>query len=230
MVNLYITSGLCMFLGMLASFFNSLNKQILRIIVKTVASIMFCVTALIAVVIAKEYSMYAIGVLVALLLGLVGDIFLCIDCLTEDKGKLAIQGFGVLLFLAGHIFYIAIFMNAAPFQLWALSIVFAFPVILGVVIATGLLKIKRAMILPCIIYSILLGLTVASAISLYFTQRNTAHLLVAIASVLFAISDTFLIVRESENMTTKNVNRLMYIVLFTYYAAQCMFAITIAIQ
>jgi uncharacterized membrane protein YhhN len=231
MITLYITSGLSLIAATVAAYLFSQKKHTLRLIAKSLASLLFCATGLLAILMRASFSKYAIGVMTALILGLVGDIFLCLDSLIDDpKNSMLMNGIGLLAFLAGHVFFIIIFMLEAPFKLWALSIIFVLPFLFFISHKSKFVKLPKAVLFPCLVYSMFLGLTVASTLSLYITAKTLPHLLAFIAAIFFTISDSTLLIRSSSETNERKSSILMYVVLLSYYIAQNLFAITIFLR
>ncbi|MDR0696986.1 MAG: lysoplasmalogenase [Christensenellaceae bacterium] len=231
MIGLYITSALTLLAGTISSYLYSKQKHTLRLIFKSLASLLFCATGLLAILLSRTFSVYSLGVMAALILGLVGDIFLCLDSLLpEEKSKMLMNGIGLLAFLAGHVFFIIIFMQKAPFKLQTLPIILIIPLLFLFAHKLRLINSPKSVVIPCLVYGMFLGLTVTSTVSLYLTERSLAHLIALFAALLFTISDSTLVIRFFSVSNERKNYILMYVVLFSYYMAQSLFAITIILN
>ena len=226
MVFLYIVCGLSVFTALTSGFFHLKEDAAKRLIFKLIGSILFCVVGLGALYINGAFSAYGVFVMGALILGLLGDIFLCMKGLSQDKKLMLFNALGFFCFAVGHIAFAAIFLSITPFNLYILPVMFAVPAILGVLMLLKVVDAKKLNI-ALLSYATLLGVMVMSALNLFVNNRGSAGILSLIAAILFAASDLSLAIREFGRIKNKRV--LIYLILATYYTAQCLFAITIAL-
>jgi|AGTN01.1.fsa_nt_gi YhhN-like protein. len=226
MTILIVFGALSVISAVLSGFFNFKGRTAPRLIAKLAASILFCIVGLRAAMIGSGPRDYASFVLAALIFGLLGDIFLCMDDLATDRGEIFFDGLGVLMFFIGHLFFVGIFLSATSFNYYLIPLIFLLPVLLALLINFKVIVAKKIWA-GLVVYSAVLGLTLVSSINLYINERDLKSLLVMIAGILFAASDITLLFRNYSAFGKDKVRYLIYIVLVTYYIAQNIFAITI---
>ncbi len=227
MIAIYILSALSIILGTLSGFFNLRISPTRRIFTKGLASLLFIAVALIAIYI-KGASLYAVLVIGALILGAVGDLYLCLNANIALKEKTAnLFLIGGASFFAGHVLFSIVYIACVPFPLYLIPCVFILPALLGVALLVGKKKISLGKLTPfAFAYGIILNLMLVVTINAFaHNYNNTFGILSLIAGVLFAISDGALFFKEFSHLKGNPV--LIYIVLVTYYVAQCLFACTI---
>lgn len=162
----------------------------------------------------------------ALMFGQGGDILLGLKEIAP-KFRSRLMAMGTSSFLVGHIFFIWAFM--------LISGVSVLPFITGVVIFAGavvLIKVlkfnvdKKLFVLLALYYGVLFAKGVSSFVALYRTG-DPAFIVSSVGSVLFIISDTVLAFIYF--FPVKSKNRLVTIELATYYPAQILLALTVAL-
>jgi len=221
---LFILSGLSVTTALLSGLFNIKNDPAKRLVFKLLGSVLFCALGLWAMYLKGSFSAYGVGVLGALILGLIGDVFLCMKGLVEPKKLMLFNAMGFFCFVLGHVLFVIIFLSVTQFHWQVLPLFLVAPVGLGLFMIFKALDAKKlnGAILG---YASFLGLMLMSTVNLYLNTRSTAGILAVIAAVLFTVSDMSLALREFGNF--KNKTLLIYIVQMAYYIAQCLFAITI---
>lgn len=210
----------------LSGYFNAKEKPSLRLIAKLIASLMFCAAGLTAIFLSKNYSSYSVFVTAALILGLLGDVFLCMNGLVNKRAELLFDGLGVVTFTLGHIFFISIFLSMAPFKWYLLPAIIVLPAALSYLMKIKFINAGK-LSLAFVLYSCILGLMAVSAVNLFISNINALGAVILAAGLLFTASDISFVIRRSGNISDRAKKILIYVVLITYYAAQSLFAISI---
>lgn len=226
MVFLYIICVLSVISALASGFFNLKDDPTKRFVFKLVASLLFCIAGLTALYAKGEFSTYGIFVMGALILGMLGDAFLAMSGLARDDKLMFFNGVGYFCFAAGHIAFAAIFLSVAKLSLYLLPLVLIIPFVLWLLIKMGVLNAGKFN-LAIIIYAAVLGIMVMAAVNIFINNKGAVGVLSIAAAALFASSDLALSIREFGKLKSKTF--IKYFVLSTYYIAQCLFAITIAL-
>lgn len=212
-------------LGIGSGIFNLRNRPLLRLIAKMTASLTFLAVGLAATALTERTGLYPILVLTALILGLLGDIFLCLHGLTAPESRQMFDAIGMAFFALGHLFFVGIFFSLCPFYWWLLPCVVVLPVALSIAVRLKVIKGEK-MLIPMVIYATMLGLMVISSVNAYLHLKTPSTHVALVAAVFFAFSDMSLTFKDY-SYRWKDNPFLIQFVLITYYAAQSMFAITI---
>lgn len=211
--------------GLSGTFYLRKNPR-LRFVFKFVASLCFFFLG-IAATASAQLSVYAVLVLSALSLGMLGDLFLCSEGLVLHQNKIMFDAFGLLTFLGGHLFFIALFFSTTPFDFRLLPVALILTV--GLCASIAVKAVSFGKLTPVfLIYSVVLGLMVVSTLNYYLSAPSLKSTLALSAGVLFALSDSLIIFKDYGKRKGHPV--LVYAVLITYYVAQCLFAVTIALN
>ncbi|MFA5449381.1 MAG: lysoplasmalogenase [Clostridia bacterium] len=229
MTHLFVLGGMSLLFSALSGYCNARGKHSCRLVAKLSASLMFFLVGLGALNYTKEYSFYATLVLLALMFGMFGDVFLCINPLAEGKNKLLFDSLGLATFLVGHLVFIVIFLSQTHFNFYLLPILLVMPaglIVLNLIKVMNLGKLAPAYIA----YSVILGLMMISTINYYINMPSTKSLMALIAGILFSVSDCTIAYRKFGKSSKAVHTVLIFIVLLTYYTAQVLFALTIAIN
>jgi uncharacterized membrane protein YhhN len=221
---LYILSGLSVAAALLSGLFNIKENPVKRLVYKLLGSVLFCAVGLGAMYARGSFSTYGIGVMSALILGLIGDLFLCMNGLAEPGKLMFFNAVGFFCFLLGHVLFVAIFLSVTTFHWQVLPVFLVVPLGLGLFMISGMLNAKKLNI-ALLGYSSFLGLMLMSAVNLYLNTKNIAGIFAVIAAVLFAVSDLSLALREFGKFINKKF--LIFDIQVTYYIAQCLFALSI---
>lgn len=228
-VLLGVLMAVCLVMGVLKSYCR--NKEYLEyeLLFKTCGSLSFVCLGILAFYISGTDNMqYALAVIIALVLGLLGDIFLCLhDMLVIPKRKDFVQYVGVTFFFLGHICYMFNFLSLAPLKLYLIPFVVIMPVIYLVLALTKKVKTNTLQNVFLTIYFLALNLILLSSINLIIVREdNVFPILVLIASTLFISSDIVLGLSWFAPSAKLHKNYDFYIIL-SYFAAQCIYAISI---
>lgn len=205
------------------------------LVMKVTCSTIFILNAVLAMFTAGNFSNYAFFILVGLAFSWAGDFLLHYK--TTENFFIA----GVLIFLCGHICYIAAFLNVqktyfpnAPF----LDIFETLILVTGICFSQFRLYTHKAQygkaFLPCTIYMnvIMIMLVKALSLSIRFMLNNTVEnalatgIILILGAGLFTLSDFTLALlrfthRYSQSYAIRKVN------IWTYFFAQMLLGLTI---
>lgn len=204
------------------------NKGVfaLKYVLKTVASLCFVLIGVLCLIKSDVFYGWKALVLTALILGMLGDIFLSSDNVVPDKKSLGLLNIsGGAFFLVGHIIYVVWLMRFVDgFNLWLLFIVFGLPALIALLSVTGVFKTGK-LLLPVMVYAAFLGLMLAAAVNTYIAMpEETVAAYIVSAGALFTFSDLML---AYYNFGHKEQTFIKYAYMPAYYAAQILFALTI---
>lgn len=247
MVYVIVLASLTVCCALVCAVAQVLGKYPVKFAFKTAASVMFVLTALVALRVSGNIE-YGVLILVALVFGLLGDVFLSMDPFVKDKKS---QGYFYIIggasFAIGHIFYIVVFFTLAPLNPWTLFMLVALPALTlflttakvrktHVVGEDGVTVTVRKPIMAVgklaiafTAYSCVLGLMLTSTLNVYLASPGTHGLLLLLAAVFFSISDTALALNDFAKLDIPGKKYFPFVVMLFYYAAQAMFALTIAL-
>lgn len=157
-------------------------------------------------------SKYVLGVLIALFLSLMGDVFLM---LSETKFK-----HGLFAFFLAHIFYsFAFIQNVYSFNYFVLIGAVLFSSFVLMLLGKSVGKYRVYVMIYVAAITVMLWL----AINRYLVFPDNTTLFVMLGAVLFVISDTVLAYKKFKNGNPK----LEYIILNSYFAAQLLFTLSL---
>lgn len=166
-------------------------------------------------------------ILIALMFGFCGDIYLGIKEIAPLFRKKLIP-IGTGFFLVGHIFYIFAFTCVYGME-WKTTLAFILAAAIAFILIKALkLKIGNAFAAVCCGYYGLLGWKIALCINLIINNISAANIFALIGSCLFLISDTCIGILYFTPVKKKNV--LVTAELSTYYTAQIMLALSVAVR
>ena len=184
-------------------------------------------------------SKYDFLIIIALVLGIIGDALLSFEPFIRQgenrkRNILIVFFIGAGVFFGGHIVYIAAFVSEIKllhaFDIKYFFIFWAAIIACTLVVKTALRVKFGKFAVPISVYS--LGLSAMGALSftlaIFGFKGNIAEqLLLFIAPSLFIISDSSLGLKFTDKERFGSLN-IRYVTLITYYAAQMLFALTIA--
>lgn len=202
---------------------------------KNICSALFFAAGLLAMAISNNHTPYAKMVVIGLLFGWIGDLFLHII-----SDKIIFFGIGGLAFLIGHIFYIDAFSKAIRETYPSSGAVTWYEILtvvllVGAVIVYGVLKkIKfNPLMIAVLAYAVTISAMLAKALrycigeAVYGTNDHMAMIFITVAlgAVLFVLSDgslgMILFGGQKKNRPLKIFN------IVTYFAAQILLASSI---
>lgn len=199
---------------------NEYGAPQMKLLVKGLASLLFVLLG--AVCAARTGGAYAALLVAGLVFGAAGDVLLqLMDCRPREKEKFFRAGLGA--FLLGHLFYIVAFGMLGGASLWA---------VLGAAALFALLFCLQfplrldlgAQKLPVYLYAAVISLMAAFAVGA--TGAGGRGVLAALGGLLFVVSDAILALIFFSPLKKK---RLPAWNLITYYAAQILLALSIAL-
>ena len=194
------------------------HRRWLELVSKPVASAAFIAVGFVAVGGASPLGHdYATRVLAGLVLGAAGDVAL----LGESKRAFLA---GLVLFLLGHLAYVAAFAALVPPAAWVGGLAVA-PFAVGAVVLALLWSRLGSMRAPVVAYVVVIGLMVAGALAVVSHRAGgAASLRIALGAVLFWLSD--LAVARDRFVGKSFVNRAWG--LPAYYGGQLVLAWSLA--
>lgn len=206
---------------------NLLDRKKERVIFKTLASLMFCLTAVAGAALSLSHDyLYGALIISALVFGAAGDVLLTLNGYFGGRKGKQCETAGVVFFAAGHLTYIALFVSTAGARYFLLPLAALCPLFLYLG-GEKLGGLKLGKFRPvAFAYSLILGLMLFSVINYFISHiGSTRSYLVLVAGLLFVLSDGAHILKEYGPL--KGNKKLIYFVLITYYAAQSLFAFSL---
>ena len=214
-------------------YFRVRERRVIAVIFKGLVSLMFIITALVALLTSKNpQSSFGLYVIIGLFFGLLGDVFLDLKFIILEKESLyTILGF--ISFGIGHIFYLTgLFTNYYSFDSSILYLII--PIIIALVFVTGSLlmekftPIRYKKMTPFVIgYGFILFFTTSIYMSTVIQNgwQSPPLIIVAFSLIVFAISDLIL----NNTYFAPNCGTPLFIISnhVCYYIAQ--FAIAISL-
>ena len=223
----WICAGLSAACGAAAALCQVLGRWLGKFICKTTASVLFCMTAVLALARSGNWA-DACPIFAALVLGLVGDICLACPRLMGQGGapQQVWLAFGLVCFGLGHLVYTGMFLARADWALWPLLAAPVLPVVLWLLIRAGFCRPEPAAIavgtyLYAAVVSAMAGAAAACALA------GEGSVLWLAAAGLFVVSDSFLARDTFPVGHCKADVCLPFVVLLCYFSAQDLFALSI---
>ncbi len=223
----YIT--LCV--GAVASFIfcivRSSGNSVKNLIFKSIASLLFILTAVFAVMSNSGVYVYGLLIIFGGVLGLCGDILLDLKGIYKQDADSYLQS-GFIFFLIGHIVYniALIYQNKISWVAVLICLLISIVVSLLNYASSKITKAEFGKFkLIVIVYVVFLTMTCCTTIYSAFTIKSLAMILAAVGAVLFLISDAIL----SMTYFAKGFDGKPWIFInhFCYYAAQYLIAASI---
>lgn len=209
---------LCLLLAGLFIMEENKEKYVTAVVLKGLASLFFVIVGAMA----GDGSHLAKLVLAGLILGCIADILLNLRWVFKEKGKLIFL-VGILVFLSGHIVYLAAILPMA--QSWVICFV------IGIILTAGLMKwiftkitAEKAFKIFGVFYIGAIVLMNCVAISNLITVPSAFTALFAAGAVLFLISDIVLILNTfgPESKFSLRITNLSL-----YYLGQLLIALSL---
>ncbi|MDE7215845.1 MAG: lysoplasmalogenase, partial [Clostridia bacterium] len=194
---LYVLVAICLVLGVIKAHAGSKGNRDFELLAKTCGALTFVCLGILAFFLSKpssENMSYGLAIIVALILGMLGDIFLCLDnSNAHPDRKNLIQTIGVVFFFLGHICYMFNMLTLQPLKLYLLPTLAIFPLIYIILAAKKVLTASLAQNVMLTIYFLALNTILVSSINLVIIDGATAFtILLLVASALFISSDIVL--------------------------------------
>ena len=209
---------LCLLLAGLFIMEENKEKYVTAVVLKGLASLFFVIVGAMA----GDGSHLAKLVLAGLILGCIADILLNLRWVFKEKGKLIFL-VGILVFLSGHIVYLAAILPMA--QSWVICFV------IGIILTAGLMKwiftkitAEKAFKIFGVFYIGAIVLMNCVAISNLVTVPSAFTALFAAGAALFLISDIVLILNTfgPESKFSLRITNLSL-----YYLGQLLIALSL---
>jgi len=209
---------LCLILACLFIIEENKEKYVAAVVLKGLASLCFVIVGAMA----GDGSHLAKLVLAGLILGCVADVLLNLRWVFKEKGKLIFL-VGILVFLSGHIVYLAAILPMA--QSWVICFV------IGIILTAGLMKwiftkitAEKAFKIFGVFYIGAIVLMNCVAISNLVTVPSAFTALFAAGAALFLISDIVLILNTfgPESKFSLRITNLSL-----YYLGQLLIALSL---
>ncbi len=202
------------------------NKAFEGMLCKFMASFGFISVAVVGYSLNPVDTYYFCIVCFALLFGFCGDILLGIkEVAPTFRGKLV--PLGLLYFLVGHVFYLCAFISRSGFNIYALLVGIAFGIGGFILIKVMKMKADGKMSIIMSVYYATLAYKAASALVLAITDGQPAFWVAFAGACLFVVSDTCLAFLYFTPVKRKNV--FVSVELSTYYTAQILLAMSVAL-
>ncbi len=202
------------------------KKMLTALILKTIASLMFILLAVLLSARAP-ISRYAAVIIAGLAFGAIGDICLNLRHLVGERGKQVFM-IGIAAFLIGHLFYLfALIQHAPQMLLWSILLCavlsfFLLHFILARIEVQGVLRSFG------IVYLVVVFLMACCALGLLpIDPTNPAYLLFTLGAILFAGSDVLLVLGQFGKKKHPSFRAMN---LSLYYIGQICIALTIALM
>ena len=184
-----------------------LEKPIHSVILKGIASLCFLITGMMNSNGSAEARMIVIG----LALGFIADILLNLRFVFKAHAKPVFLA-GILVFLAGHIAYLAAVFPECPWKLPVIIIAVLLTTVLMIWIFSQITAEKVFKLFGIVYVGAIVLLTVTATANLIH-DHSTFHLLFMLGCVFFLISDIILIINtfgEKSKFSKRVVNLSMY--------------------
>ncbi len=221
---IYTTIIISISLSIIMLAFEKKGNNTGKFLSKTLASLFFVFSAFVALFLTERFEMVLLLIAEALVLCMVGDIFLCIEDIAKEVDVKIMRLVGMTLFLLGHFAFLLVFIFLVKgFNFWLLLIVPSLPLI---TIASDMLKVIKLdnIKLPVLLYSTVVGIVLAAAVNVVSQSINARGIIVLVAAILFLLSDASLLVY---NYGSKRLFAFKASCIVLYYIAQCLFALSI---
>lgn len=217
---LWIVGVLAVLLAALYIRVNQYGAPPVKLLLKTLASLVFVCLGLLGAV--RAGGAYAWLTWIGLILGAAGDVLLqFMDCRPKDREPFFRAGLGA--FLIGHVFYIVAFALLGRVTGWA--------VLLAAVLFAALFLLQfparmdlKGQKVPVYAYAAVISVMTAFAVLSFGAGARGA--LVGLGGILFLVSDAILALIFFSPIREKALPTWN---LITYYAAQILLAISIAV-
>lgn len=217
---LWIVGVLAVLLAALYIRVNQYGAPPVKLLLKTLASLAFVCLGLLGA--ARAGGAYAWLTWIGLILGAAGDVLLqFMDCRPKEREPFGRAGLGA--FLIGHVFYIVAFALLGRVTGWA--------VLLAAVLFAALFLLQfparmdlKGQKVPVYAYAAVISVMTAFAVLSFGAGARGA--LVGLGGILFLVSDAILALIFFSPIREKSLPTWN---LITYYAAQILLAISIAV-
>ena len=217
---LWIVGVLAVLLAALYIRVNQYGAPPVKLLLKTLASLAFVCLGLLGA--ARAGGAYAWLTWIGLILGAAGDVLLqFMDCRPKDREPFFRAGLGA--FLIGHVFYIVAFALLGRVTGWAVLLAAALFAALFLLQFPARMDLKGQKV-PVYAYAAVISVMTAFAVLSFGAGARGA--LVGLGGILFLVSDAILALIFFSPLREKALPTWN---LITYYAAQILLALSIAV-
>ena len=217
---LWIVGVLAVLLAALYIRVNQYGAPPVKLLLKTLASLAFVCLGLLGA--ARAGGAYAWLTWIGLILGAAGDVLLqFMDCRPKDREPFFRAGLGA--FLIGHVFYIVAFALLGRVTGWAVLLAAVLFAALFLLQFPARMDLKNQKV-PVYAYTAVISVMTAFAVLSFGTGARGA--LVGLGGILFLVSDAILALIFFSPLREKSLPTWN---LITYYAAQILLALSIAV-
>lgn len=224
----YIVLPMGLIVSMIFCILRRTGFSLRNLILKSVSSLCFLLTAVFALVSNEDARIYGSLIIFGGALGLVGDILLDLKGLYKQDESVYLRG-GFIFFLVGHIFYSAaiIFQTQMKWYLILAGIICAFVVAILNNFSAKFMKVhfgayRKIVFIYVVFLSITMLLSIIAAITSGFEKK---YVLLAIGAICFTLSDAVL----SSTFFGRGKDGSFYLFInhFLYYAGQYLIAASV---
>ena len=228
MTILYILAGACVAVSAVTATLGNRGMHKGRFVCKMTSSMLFCLVAFWAAVDrTAPMNPQASLMLGALVLGMIGDIVLGLDHFLAREHRKFVYVLGGTPFFLGHLLYIALLLSYGNIQWHLVALLPVVPMFFLLLNRFGLIKLDKLTV-PFSIYGLVLGAMMLATLSLA-VQGGELGRWMWYPGILFTISDSSLFMRTFGQGPLKKLKPVFaYTVMLPYYAAQGLFALTVA--
>lgn len=217
---LWIVGVLAVLLAALYIRVNQYGAPPVKLLLKTLASLAFVCLGLLGA--ARAGGAYAWLTWIGLILGAAGDVLLqFMDCRPKEREPFFRAGLGA--FLIGHVFYIVAFALLGRVTGWAVLLAAALFAALFLLQFPARMDLKGQKV-PVYAYAAVISVMTAFAVLSFGAGARGA--LVGLGGILFLVSDAILALIFFSPLREKSLPTWN---LITYYAAQILLALSIAV-
>lgn len=217
---LWIVGVLAVLLAALYIRVNQYGAPPVKLLLKTLASLAFVCLGLLGA--ARAGGAYAWLTWIGLILGAAGDVLLqFMDCRPKDREPFFRAGLGA--FLIGHVFYIVAFALLGRVTGWAVLLAAVLFVALFLLQFPARMDLKGQKV-PVYAYAAVISVMTAFAVLSFGAGARGA--LVGLGGILFLVSDAILALIFFSPIREKSLPTWN---LITYYAAQILLTLSIAV-
>ncbi|MBE6720410.1 MAG: lysoplasmalogenase [Ruminococcaceae bacterium] len=219
-------------LGCIMSLIFCINRakgfSIKNLMLKSVSSLCYLLTAVFAVILNPETSVYGSLIIFGGALGLVGDILLDLKGIYRKDESAYLKG-GFIFFLVGHLFYSAATIYTVRFEWWIVLLCVLAALIFGylIIASAKIMKVHYGAYRTIVfIYTSVLSLSMFLAIAAaIYTRFYKGYTILAAGLILFTLSDAIL----SGTFFGRGKEKPFYFFTnhLTYYAGQYLIAASI---
>lgn len=232
MIIVYLLMALTIVLSLITVTLQTKEFLGMKFLIKALASFSFMAMSLAAIALLPKIEIWHICIIVGLLFGLMGDIFLGVKGIVKEEYIEPLFLAGLLFFLVGHIIYIIVFFSIASSYVWQLfAILVLFPIIMFVLIKKKAIQPGKASF-PMIIYAGIIALMFVGALNYIIISKGTTKgIMIFVGAMLFTLSDLLLAFYNfkdfGNNLLLKNTIAFTYMP--AYFTAQTFFVLAMVL-